>query len=114
MGWTCPSFDGAILLIEDVDKYIGAIDRTLTQLLEVGCLEGLRGVAVGQFIRSAEERAGKWSIVDLLYDRLGALGVPVLGGLPIGHGADPLTIPLGTTATLDTTTRTLTVEPGVQ
>lgn len=89
-------------------------DRTLTQLLEVGCLEGLRGVAVGQFIRSAEERAGKWSIVDLLYDRLGALGVPVLGGLPIGHGADPLTIPLGTTATLDTTTRTLTVEPGVQ
>lgn len=26
VGWACPSFDGAILLIEDVDKYIGAID----------------------------------------------------------------------------------------
>jgi muramoyltetrapeptide carboxypeptidase len=113
VGWACPSFDGAVLLIEDVDKYIGAIDRTLTQLLEAGCLEGLRGVAVGQFIRSAEEHAGKWSIVDLLYDRLGTLGVPVLGGLPIGHGAHPPTVPLGTTATLDTTTRTLTVEPGV-
>jgi muramoyltetrapeptide carboxypeptidase len=43
VGWACPSFDGAVLLIEDVDKYIGAIDRTLTQLLEAGCLEGLRG-----------------------------------------------------------------------
>ncbi len=114
VGWACPSFNGAILLIEDVDKYIGAIDRTLTQLLETGCLKGLRGVAVGQFIRSAEEHAGKWSIVDLLYDRLGALGVPVLGGLPIGHGAHTPTIPLGTTTTLDTKTRTLTVAPGVR
>lgn len=114
VGWACPSFDGAILLIEDVDKHIGALDRTLTQLLESGCLEGLRGVAVGQFIRAAEEQPGKWSIVDLLYDRLGPLGVPVLGGLPIGHGAHPPTVPLGTTATLDTAPRTLAVEPGVR
>ena len=70
-------------------------------------------MAVGQFIRCAEESPGKWSIVDLLYDRLGPLGVPVLGGLPIGHGAHAQSIPLGATATLDTTTRTLTAEPGV-
>ena len=89
------------------------MDRTLTQLLESGCLDGLRGVAVGQFIRSAEAQPGKWSIVDLLYDRLGRLGVPVLGGLPIGHGAHPPTVPLGTTATLDTEAGNLVVEPGV-
>ena len=40
VGWACPSFDGAILLIEDVDKHIGAMDRTLTQLLESGSLDG--------------------------------------------------------------------------
>ena len=40
-------------------------------------------------------------------------GVPVLGGLPIGHGPHPATVPLGTVARLDTTARTLTVEPGV-
>ena len=114
VGWACPSFDGAILLIEDVDKYIGSMDRTLTQLLESGCLDGLRAVAVGQFIRSGEQRPAKWSIVDLLYDRLGPLGVPVLGGLPIGHGAHPPTIALGAMATLDTDTRTLTIEPGVR
>lgn len=72
------------MLIEEVDKYIGAMDRTLTQLLECGCLDGLRSVAVGHFIRAGEQRPGKWSIVDLLYDRLGLLGVPVLGGLRSG------------------------------
>jgi len=70
-------------------------------------------VAVGQFIRSAEEKAGKWSIVDVLRNQLSPLGVPVLGGLPVGHGPCPLTIPLGTMARLDTAARTLTIDPGV-
>ena len=54
VGWTCPSFAGSILLIEAVDTLIGQIDGTLTQLRRSGCLDGLKGVAVGQFIRSAE------------------------------------------------------------
>jgi muramoyltetrapeptide carboxypeptidase len=113
VGWACPSFAGAILLIEAVDTFIGQIDATLTQLRRSGCLDGLRGVAVGQFIRSAEPKSGKWSVIDVLYDQLADLGVPVLGGLPIGHGPQPLTVPIGTMATLDTRAGTLTVEPGV-
>jgi len=114
VGWACPNFAGAILLIEAVDTFIGQIDGTLTQLRRAGCLDGLRGVAVGQFIRSAEPKTGKWSVIDVLYDQLGGLGVPVLGGLPIGHGPRPPTVPLGTMATLDTTAGTLTVDPGVR
>jgi muramoyltetrapeptide carboxypeptidase len=113
VGSTCPSFAGAILFIETIDTFIGQIDGALTQLRRSGCLEGLRGVAVGQFIRSAEPRRGAWSFIDVLRDQLGELGVPVLGGLPIGHGPTPRTIPLGTLATLDTAGRTLTVEAGV-
>jgi muramoyltetrapeptide carboxypeptidase len=114
VGWACPSFAKAILLIETVDTFIGGIDGTLTQLRRSGCLDGVKGVAVGQFIRSAEPTRGKWSAIDVLYDQLSELGVPVLGGLPIGHGPHPLTVPLGTMATLDTRARTLTVEPGVR
>lgn len=113
VGWACPSFDGAILLVEAVDMAIGAIDRAMTQLLRSGRLEGLRGVALGQFLRSGDKREGKWSAVDVLYDRLSPLGVPVLGGLPLGHGPRPLTVPLGTSAFMDTAARTLTVQPGV-
>jgi muramoyltetrapeptide carboxypeptidase len=112
VGWACPSFSGSILLIEAVDTFIGEIDGTLTQLRRSGCLDGVKGVAVGQFIRSAERAPGRWSAIDVLYDHLGKLEVPVLGGLPIGHGPHPLTVPLGTTATLDTSARTLTIEPG--
>jgi muramoyltetrapeptide carboxypeptidase len=113
VGWVCPSFADAILFLEAVDTEIGQIDGILTQLRRAGCLDGLRGVAVGQFIRSAEPKPGKWSVIDVLYDHFSVWGVPVLGGLPVGHGPDPLTIPLGTMATLDTAARTLTIAPGV-
>lgn len=113
VGWSCPKFAGAILVIEAIDAFIGQIDGALTQLRRSGCLEGLKGVAIGQFIRSSEPRRGKRSFIDVLRDQLGALGVPILGGLPIGHGPSPRTIPLGTPATLNTLTRTLIVEPGV-
>lgn len=114
VGWCCPSFAGGILLLEAIDTFIGQIDATLTQLRRSGCLDGLKGVAVGQFIRSAEPKPGKWSAIDVLYDQLAPLGVPVLGGLPVGHGPNPLTVPLGTMATLDTTAGTLTVEPALR
>jgi muramoyltetrapeptide carboxypeptidase len=113
VGWACPSFSGAILFIEAIDAFIGGIDGTLTQLRRSGCLDGLAGVAVGQFIRSAEPARGKWSVIDVLYDHFGGMGIPVLGGLPIGHGPQPPTVPLGTMATLDTTAGCLTIEPGV-
>ncbi len=113
VGWACPRFADAILFIEAVDMPIGAIDRTLTQLSKSGYLEGVKGVAIGQFIRAGEEKAGKWSAVDVLHDQFSRLGVPVLGGLPIGHGPSPPTVPLGTMATIDTRARTLTIEPGV-
>jgi muramoyltetrapeptide carboxypeptidase len=114
IGWTCPSFAGAIFFLEAVDTEIGQIDAILTQLRRAGLLDGLKGVAVGQFIRSAEPKPGKWSVIDVLHDHFSGWGVPVLGGLPVGHGPNPLTIPLGTMATLDTTARTLTIEPGVR
>ncbi len=107
VGWTCPSFTNAILLIEDVDKHIGHIDSALTQLLRSGVLDGVRGIAIGQFIRCAEPKPGKWSVVDVLRDRLLPLGVPILGGLPIGHGPDPHTVLLGATATIDVRSGTL-------
>ena len=114
VGWACPSFDGAILFIEAVDMEIGQLDAVLTQLRRAGCLGGLKGVAVGQFIRSAEPKPGKWSVIDVLYDHFSAWGVPVLGGLPVGHGPHPPTIPLGTIATIDTTAGTLTIDSAVR
>jgi muramoyltetrapeptide carboxypeptidase len=113
VGWACPRFEGMIVFMEAVDQAIGSIDRALTQLLRSGQLDGVAGVAIGQFIRSAEPQPGKWSMVDVLTERLSALGVPILGGLPIGHGPTPFTVPLGRRARIDAGSGTLLVDPGV-
>lgn len=136
-----PDLTGAILLIEDVDEPPYKVDRMLTQLRRAGVLAGLAGVAVGQFVRCTDGGAetdgptagrstaggsttdglgaggsaagGSTGVVEVLDDRLGDLGVPVLGGLPVGHGAGQLTVPVGVPATLDPATATLTVSPAV-
>ncbi len=103
-----PSLTGAILLIEDVNEPPYKIDRMLTHLARSGALDGLAGVAVGQFTDCADG----WSttVVDVLTERLGRLGVPVLGGLPTGHGNDQLSVPVGVPAILDVEAGTLTTE----
>ena len=103
-GWALPSLDGAILLLEAVNMYVGQVDRELTMLRKAGHLAGLAGIAVGQF-------AGfKPSIVDLLREHLAPMGVPILGGLPLGHGDEPLSTLVGVTATLDATSGCLAVK----
>jgi muramoyltetrapeptide carboxypeptidase len=108
-----PDLRGAVLLLEEVGEAPYRVDRMLTQLQRAGSLDGLAGIAVGQFTRCGGEGAPV-SAVDVLCERLGALGVPVLGGLPIGHGLRQLTVPLGTLAALDVDAGTLTVESVVR
>ncbi|MBM7084291.1 S66 peptidase family protein [Micromonospora sp. WMMD734] len=107
-----PDLTGAVLLVEEVQEPPYKVDRMLTHLRRAGVLDGLAGVAVGQFTDCAD--GWDTTVVDVLTDRLGDLGVPVLGGLPIGHGPGQLTVPVGTTATLDATAGTLTTTPAVR
>ncbi|MEZ5182280.1 MAG: LD-carboxypeptidase [Acidimicrobiales bacterium] len=114
-GWALPDLDGAILLLEGENQRLGHIDRQLTLLTNAGHLRGVRAVAIGQYTRCEPDAAtaGGWTVLDVLRDRLGRLGVPLLGGLPIGHGHYPLAVPIGTTAVLDADAGTLTVDPAV-
>lgn len=115
-GWGLPSLEGAILLLEDVDKRLGFIDRQLTMLQNGGHLKGIVGVAVGQYEQCGADDTtqGTWTAIDVLRDRLGRLNVPILGGLPLGHGKNHRAVPVGTMATLNTTAKTLTVDAGVR
>lgn len=114
IGAGLPSLDGAILLIEDIRTVgLGVVDRSLTHLLRSGVLRGLRGVALGQFTGFDDYTDRGWTVVDVLKDRLGKFDVPVLGGLPIGHGPEALAVPVGPEAVLDTQAGTLIVQPAV-
>ncbi len=48
-GWALPDLHGAILFLEAVDLYLGQVDRHLTMLRKGGHLNGVKGVAIGQF-----------------------------------------------------------------
>lgn len=108
-----PRFDDAILFFEDVDEAPYSIDRMVTELRRVGVLSRVAGVVVGQITNSVGG-VGEWDAAAVLRDRLSDLGVPVLGGLRLGHGTGQLTVPLGARATIDAEAGTLTVEAGVR
>jgi muramoyltetrapeptide carboxypeptidase len=107
-----PDLTGAVLLVEEVQEPPYKVDRMLTQLRRCGALDGVAGVAVGQFTDCAD--GWETTVADVLGERLGDLGVPVLGGLPIGHGVGQLTVPVGTRAVLDADAGTLTVATAVR
>lgn len=107
-----PDLTGAIVFMEDVGEPPYSIDRMLTTLLRAGVLDQVSGFAIGQFTNS-EGSEGTWTMQEAMMDRLAPLGVPVLGGLKVGHGADPRVLPLGTKAKLNTYRGTLEIEPAV-
>jgi len=114
-GWLLPKLERAILLLEAVNQQLGHIDRQLTMLFRAGHLDGLVGVAVGQYTKcgaQASESADQ-DTLWVLRDRLSRLGVPILGGLPIGHGRHPRALPVGTWAKLDADAGMLQVAPAV-
>lgn len=117
-GWALPNFDNAILLIEATNMRIGHIDRQLTMLINSGIIKNVRGVAIGQYTEcgNATDPTGstQCSEIDILRERFGRLGVPILSGLPIGHGKNPIALPIGTKATLDADAGTLTIAAGVR
>ena len=97
--------DGGILVLEDVGEAPYRLDRILTQLLRSGMLDGMAGVVLGSW-----RDCGPYEQVrEVLLDRLGGLGVPVLEELGFGHGDGSLTVPLGLPAVLDADAATLTL-----
>lgn len=105
-----PDLTGAILLLEEVNEAAYRVDRMLTHLLNCNILQQLAGIALGDFSMPGNA-AGSITPANVLTERLGRLGIPVLGGLPVGHGVLNQAVPLGTHAALDADEGTLIVAP---
>jgi muramoyltetrapeptide carboxypeptidase len=98
----------SIALLEDVDENPYRLDRMLTRPIRAGWFDGARGVAVGRFSGCGEER----SVRRLVEDRIAPLGVPMLFGVPVGHGGRNLAVPFGVPAVLDADAGTLVLREG--
>jgi muramoyltetrapeptide carboxypeptidase len=95
-GTSRPARDG-ILLLEDVDEQPARLDRMLTQLRRSGYLDGVAGIVTGAFASCGPREL----IDDILAERLGVLGVPMITWANVGHGGPFQTFPVGIAAELD-------------
>jgi muramoyltetrapeptide carboxypeptidase len=104
-----PSFDGAILFLEDVNEYVYRIDRMLSTLMLSGVLEQVAGVVLGGFTdcKPSEGSFGSLTLDEVFDDYFGGLGVPVYRGAQFGHVRRKFTLPLGVQAEIDADAGTL-------
>jgi muramoyltetrapeptide carboxypeptidase len=110
-----PSFRGRILFFEDLEEVPYRFDRMLTQLLNAGLLQQVKGIAIGinKNCRDPKARTSKeyrQTLEDVFTERLLPLGVPVVTGLPFGHIPCNATLPVGVCATLDAEAGDLVIE----
>ena len=96
--------DSRIVLIEDVDENPHRIDAMLTHLLNAGIIQRAAGIVIGEMTRTDErcdEGIGARPWREIVRDRLGNLGIPLVTDLHFGHGPQMLSLPLGIRARLD-------------
>lgn len=106
-----PDFNGAILMLEDVNESVYRIDRMLTQLRLSGALDRLAGLVFGAFTEIPADTANEdRALDDLLSEFAERTGVPCLSNFPMGHIDVQWTVPLGAVAELDADTKTLIAE----
>ena len=82
--------EGKVLLLEDRGRQPRHVDRLITHLRSAGKLRHVVGIVFGNSLcQDATQNA------VILKELLGEEGVPVVVGLPTGHGPECVTVPLG-------------------
>ena len=99
-----------IVVLEEIELDTEDFDAILMHLLNTGKLQAAAGIVVGDVKTKKSGYVTELSTEDVVEELLGPLGVPVLMGLPIGHGKHHATVPLGAHAILDADAGTLVVD----
>lgn len=99
-----PDFDGAILILEDIDEEPYRVDRYLAQLRLAGVFDKISGIVLGQFIDCGPKDPEKPALTldEIFMDYFGNLNIPIIADFAYGHGTIKHTIPIGIQAMLDT------------
>jgi muramoyltetrapeptide carboxypeptidase len=92
--------EGCILALEDINEAPYSVDRLLSALHGAGALRPVAAVALGEFTDCKPGHHGV-PVEEVLRERLALLRVPVLAGLPFGHGRRNEPLLLGCDAELD-------------
>ncbi|OQW46068.1 MAG: hypothetical protein A4S09_16675 [Proteobacteria bacterium SG_bin7] len=90
---------GKILFFEDIGERGYRVDRLLKYFSQVGFFKNVKAIVFGEFIEGLE-RNGKSLCAPVIKRFANEIKIPVLMGLPTGHGDKQTTLPIGTKAIL--------------
>lgn len=91
-----PDIKGGILFLEDVNEHPYRIERQLTQLINAGIIGRQKAVILGEFNRFKASPHDKGYKLQTVVDWVrGQVKTPVLTGLPFGHVATKVMLPVG-------------------
>ncbi|MDR9419042.1 LD-carboxypeptidase [Gracilimonas sp.] len=101
-----PSFEGAILFLEDVGESVYRVDRMLTQLKLAGILDEISGFVFG---KCTDCNAGNnsLSLKEVFDDHIKPLNIPAFYGAMISHEDNNITLPVGQKAIIDATRKVI-------
>ena len=100
-----PDFTDAILAFEDVTEAPYRIDRMLTHWRMLGKFDQVAGIALGRFSHcDPPANIPSFTVLEVLRERLGNLGIPIVANLPFGHDGVNAALPFGVTAKLEAST----------
>jgi muramoyltetrapeptide carboxypeptidase len=104
-------YRGCIVLLEEIGEPLYRIDRMLVQMKMAGLFEGMAGLILGCF----KECGPKEGIESLVEEIFHGWDIPIVSGVPIGHGQNNWMVPLGIAVRMDTSQHQLVfVEPTFQ
>jgi muramoyltetrapeptide carboxypeptidase len=91
-----PKVDGGIFFIEDINEHPYRVERNLLQMFYSGALDGQKAILIGEIsnYKLAPFDNG-YDFEAMLAFLRQTLPMPVLTGLPFGHGNVRATIPVG-------------------
>ncbi len=90
-----PDIRGSILAIEDVAEPPYRVDRLLFHLQNAGFLQNLAALFVGDFGWEPDDHESRERLRESVLDATAGTAYPIIFGLPYGHGAERLTLPVG-------------------
>jgi muramoyltetrapeptide carboxypeptidase len=107
-------YRGKIIFLEETSEEPYRIDRMLTQMIQAGKFDNAAGIALGIFDKCEQKEkdpafSSSFSLLEVLFDRLSGLGIPVIYGLSFGHIKNKFTIPVGIKAGLNVDIQTITL-----
>ena len=87
--------EGKILFLEDVNEPYHKLETMFQHFRGAGLLEGITGLIIGEIHDIPEEEIpfGR-SVEDIILEACEGLNIPIVSGIPCGHGSSILTFPI--------------------